>query len=182
MSEPVSIEKKEPTYFQKLKGKTFKADLPKVGFDQVIWSFIGGFIALSVVSFLGNEWDFFSLYAPFGASAVLLFGAPVAPFSQPRNVFGGHVIAALVGVTVHNLVGTSFYAIGLSVGLAIAIMVAVKAIHPPAGATAFIGVTGSAGSYMWVLTPIALGAAIMILVAVLVNNLDKKRHYPVYWL
>lgn len=182
MSEPATVEKKAPTYFEKWKGQTFKAKLPKVGFDQAIWSFIGGFCGLFIVAYLAQEVNFLSLFAPFGASAVLLFGAPAAPFSQPRNVFGGHMLAALIGVTVNNLMGSSYLAIAVGVGLAIAVMVKLNAIHPPAGATAFIGVTASGGSYLWVLNPVAIGAIILIIVALIVNNLDKKRSYPSYWI
>ncbi len=182
MSEFVNAEKKTPTYFEKWKGQTFKAKLPKVGFDQVVWSFIGGFCALFIVAYLAQEVKLLSLFAPFGASSVLLFGAPAAPFSQPRNVFGGHMIAALVGVIVNNLLGTSYFAIAVGVALAISLMVKFNAIHPPAGATAFIGVTASKGSFLWILNPVALGIIIMILVALVVNNLDKKRSYPSYWI
>ena len=38
------------------------------------------------------------LTAPMGASAALVFGAPALPFSQPRNVIGGHVVSAVCGV------------------------------------------------------------------------------------
>lgn len=182
MSEPAKLEIKSPTYFEKWKGQTFKAKLSKVGFDQVLWSFIGGFCALFIVAYLAQEINLLSLFAPFGASSVLLFGAPAAPFSQPRNVFGGHMIAALTGVIINNLLGTSYFAIAMGVGLAIAIMVKLNAIHPPAGATAFIGVTASKGSFLWVLNPVALGSIILIIVALIINNLDKKRSYPSYWI
>ncbi|HHZ01635.1 MAG TPA: HPP family protein [Tissierellia bacterium] len=181
MSEPKNAEK-TITYFEKWKGKTFKADLPKVGFDQALWSFIGGFCALFIVSYLAQSVNVPSPFAPFGASSVLLFGAPAAPFSQPRNVVGGHILAAIVGVTINNLLGTSYFAIAVGVGLAIALMVKFNLIHPPAGATAFVGVTGSAGNYMWVLNPVAIGSIILIIVALVVNNLDKKRSYPSYWI
>jgi CBS-domain-containing membrane protein len=182
MNETMKAEKSSPSYFEKLKGQKFKADLPKVAFDQVVWSFIGGFCALFVVAYLAQEVKLLSLFAPFGASSVLLFGAPAAPFSQPRNVLGGHLIAALTGVIINILLGTSYFAIAVGVGLAIALMVKLNAVHPPAGATAFIGVTASGGNFLWVLNPVALGAIILIIVAVLVNNLDKKRNYPSYWL
>jgi|GEM_PF-5478322 len=32
-----------------------------------------------------------------GATCVLLFGFPDAPFSQPRNIVSGHVISAFIG-------------------------------------------------------------------------------------
>lgn len=182
MSEPAKLEKKSPSYFEKWKGQTFKTNLPNVGLNQVLWSFVGGFCALFIVAYLAQEVNLLSLFAPFGASSVLLFGAPAAPFSQPRNVFGGHMIAALTGVIINNIFGTSYFAIAVGVGLAIAIMVKLNAIHPPAGATAFIGVTASKGSFLWILNPVAMGTIILIFVALVINNLDKKRSYPSYWI
>lgn len=41
--------------------------------------------------------------ASFGATAVLVYGAMDSPLSQPRNVFGGHVIAAIIGVAITRL-------------------------------------------------------------------------------
>ncbi len=181
MSDLSNTQKKEPTYFEKLKGKTVKADLPKVGADQVMWSFIGGFIALLAIAYLAQEAKMFSLFAPFGASAVLLFGAPAAPFSQPRNLVVGHVVSATIGVLIFNIFGNTFYSVALGVALAIAVMVAIKSVHPPAGATALIGVTASGGNFMWVWSPVAVGALILLVVALVVNNLDKKRIYPHYW-
>lgn len=172
---------KGPNYFQKMKGKTVRAELPKVAPDQVVWSFIGGFVALFVVAYLAQEANLFSLFAPFGASAVLLFGAPVAPFSQPRNLMVGHIVSAAIGVLMFNILGNTYYSVALGVGLAIGVMVAIKSVHPPAGATALIGVTASGGNFMWVLSPVALGALILLIVALIVNNLDKKRIYPQYW-
>jgi len=41
----------------------------------------------------------------FGASAVLVYGAPLAEFSQPRNLIGGSVLSALIGVAVYQVCG-----------------------------------------------------------------------------
>ena len=61
------------------------------------------------------------LLAPLGASAVLIFGQPASPLAQPANVFGGYLVATIVGVGLNILVGLAgqisighigFYAIG----------------------------------------------------------------------
>ena len=44
------------------------------------------------------------LAGSFGSSMVLLFGFPESPFAQPKNVFFGHLITALVGVVFVNLI------------------------------------------------------------------------------
>jgi len=133
--------------------------------------------------------DSLFLIGSFGASAVLIYGAPLAEFSQPRNLVGGHVVSAVVGVTVFTLVGEMpILACSLAVSLAIAAMHFTRTLHPPGGATALIAVIGGdkvhALGTMYALCPVLVGALIMLLVALLVNNLstDPKRHYPVYWL
>ena len=61
-----------------------------------------------------------------------------------------------------------------------------KTLHPPGGATALIAVIGGDGvhslGYLYVLIPTALGATVMLLIALLVNNIPKNRRYPEFWL
>ena len=120
----------------------------------------------------------------FGASAVLAYGAPQAPFSQPRNITGGHCISAIVGVSVYLLLGDAgIFACPLAVSLAIVAMQLTDTVHPPGGATALIAVIGGSTihdlGYWYVLCPVALGACIMVGVAWVVNNLsvEKSRKY-----
>jgi len=47
---------------------------------------------------LGDTADLF-LISSFGAMAILVYVVPRAEFSQPRNIIGSNVIAAVVGVT-----------------------------------------------------------------------------------
>ena len=77
----------------------------------------------------------------FGASAVLIYGAIKSPLAQPRNLLGGHIISALIGVTMVKICGPILWlAAALAVSLSIAVMHATKTLHPPGGATALIAV------------------------------------------
>jgi CBS-domain-containing membrane protein len=73
----------------------------------------------------------------------------------------------------------------IGVSLAIVAMLLTKTVHPPAGATALIAIIGGEKiqklGFLYVLVPIALGAVILVLVAMLVNNLSENRRYPEYW-
>jgi CBS-domain-containing membrane protein len=55
-------------------------------------------------------------------------------------------------------------------------------LHPPGGATALIAVIGSDQihelGFMYVLIPVATGSFILLIIAVVVNNIPKNRHYP----
>jgi CBS-domain-containing membrane protein len=121
-----------------------------------------------------------------GASAVLVFGAPRSPLAQPRNLVGGHVLSALVGVACYQWVGgTEGVAAALAVSSAIAIMHLTRTLHPPGGATALIAVVGSDQIHglglLYAVIPAGLGAVILLVVGLLVNNLPPSRRYPEVW-
>jgi len=138
---------------------------------------------------LCTELDVVQVVGSFGASAVLLFGAPAAPFSQPRNLILGHLIAALVGVGVYTAIaepmGSTTLAAPVSVSLSIMLMHACGVLHPPAGGTALIAVLGSPRMHdmglLWVAAPIMTSASLMLLIATGGNYL-LGRKYPNYWL
>ena len=122
----------------------------------------------------------------FGASAVLIYGAIRSPLAQPRNLIGGHVLSAIIGVTAFKLFGQQpWLAASIAVSTSIALMHLTKTLHPPGGATALIAVIGSDSihnlGYLYVLMPAALGAIVMLLIALVVNNIPKTRHYPEFW-
>lgn len=117
-----------------------------------------------------------------GASAVLLFAVPHGALSQPWNVFGGHIVSALIGVTCYLLVPYTFAAASLAVGLAIGAMYYLRCIHPPGGATALAAVIGGEAThvlgYRFVLTPILQNVLVILLVAVIFNYFFRWRRYP----
>lgn len=168
------------TYFSKWVGKT-RSTMKVPGVSSLIWTFIAGFIGIWLITYFSLQEQLFPLFAPLGASAVLLYGASAAPFSQPRSVIGGHVISALVGVIFWHLLGETGISVALAVACAIVIMLLTRTVHPPAGATALLGVTSSKGSFLWVLSPVAICAVILLLVALVVNNLDNQKSYPEFW-
>jgi len=121
-----------------------------------------------------------------GASAVLAFGAPHSPLAQPRNLVGGHVLSAIVGVSSQAMLGAEpVLAAALAVSTAIALMHMTQTLHPPGGATALIAVIGGPGihgmGYWYVLLPCAAGAVCMLLLALVANNLAAGKKYPTFW-
>jgi CBS-domain-containing membrane protein len=131
--------------------------------------------------------DLVMVIGSFGASAVLIYGAISSPLAQPRNLVGGHLVSALVGVTCYKLFPSHmWFASAVAVATAIAMMHATKTVHPPGGATALIAVIGSTKvhnlGYLYVIIPSGLGAVVMLVVAVLVNNIPRGRRYPEFWI
>jgi CBS-domain-containing membrane protein len=177
------------SYFAKMKGRSQSP--PGVSISEIFWSWLGAFVGISAVALVNYNWlagsDLVMIIGSFGASAVLLYGAVKSPLAQPRNLLGGHILSAIIGVACfHLLGGQPWLASAMAVATAIAVMHATKTLHPPGGATALIAVIGSskihALGYLYVLMPVALGAVIMLAVALLVNNIPKSRSYPEYWL
>ena len=163
-------------------------------FSKILWSFVGALVGIYLISvlnryFYGDIQNALFLVGSFGASAVLIYGAPQAEFSQPRNLVGGHIVSALVGVSVYKYLNFDVMMLSaLAVSLSTIVMHYTRTLHPPGGATALIAVIGNErvheAGYMFALLPIAVGVTVLLLVAVIVNNLSSnpKRHYPRYWL
>ncbi len=177
------------SYFRKMKG--WSKSPPPVGLKEIIWSWIGSFLGISSVAAMHfnvlDATDFAMIIGSFGASAVLIYGAIKSPLAQPRNLIGGHILSALVGVFFFQFTGAwPWVASALAVSTAIALMHATKTLHPPGGATALIAVIGSekihALGYFYAIMPVGLGALMMLFVALLVNNIPKNRRYPEFWL
>lgn len=164
---------------------------PKVSLKEIIWSWIGAFAGIMIVAVLNynmfSDTDLVFIIGSFGASAVLIYGAVRSPLAQPRNLMGGHMISALIGVLSYKLLFLfPWFAAAFSVATAIAVMHATQTLHPPGGATALIAVIGSgkihALGFWYVLIPAGTGAAIMLAVALIINNLASSRRYPEFWL
>ncbi|MBF0369924.1 MAG: HPP family protein [Magnetococcales bacterium] len=175
-------------YFNKMRGVTQSP--PRVSLEETAWSWIGAFLGISAVALIHYQFlsqsDLVMVIGSFGASAVLIYGAIRAPLAQPRNLMGGHLISAFIGVSSHMLFGEwLWFAAAFAVATAIAAMHLTKTLHPPGGATALIAVIGSPKihdlGFLYVLIPAGLGALIMLVVALLINNIPKSRRYPEFW-
>jgi CBS-domain-containing membrane protein len=164
---------------------------PRVSGSEILLSWMGSFLGIAAVALLNFQLldgsDLVMIIGSFGASAVLIYGAIRSPLAQPRNLIGGHVLSAIIGVAAYKLLpGDPWLASSLAVSTAIAAMHATKTLHPPGGATALIFVIGSdqihSLGFMYVLVPTAAGALTMLLVALIFNNIPKGRRYPEFWL
>jgi CBS-domain-containing membrane protein len=155
--------------------------------SDIFWTFLGGFFGIGIIGFISSKYftlnDNIFLIGSFGASAVLVYGATNSPLAQPRNLVGGHVVSAIVGVTMHMLIPAEIWlSSALAVSTAIVMMQITKTVHPPGGATALIANIGSekikALGYVYVLSPVLSGVLILLFVALIFNNIPKDRFYP----
>ena len=126
------------------------------------------------------------LAASFGSSVVVVFGYPDNEFAQPKNVLFGHLLCALIGVIFVTLFKISqdrmifFLAIGLAVGLAVMLMMALKITHPPAGGNTIV-VMLTQDSFQFLIFPILVGAITIIIGGVVYNRFILKKKYPLKW-
>eukprot|EP01022_Parablepharisma_sp_SALTPOND_P016503 TRINITY_DN24330_c0_g1_i1.p2 TRINITY_DN24330_c0_g1~~TRINITY_DN24330_c0_g1_i1.p2 ORF type:complete len:182 (-),score=24.70 TRINITY_DN24330_c0_g1_i1:110-655(-) len=175
-------------YLNKMRGGA--SSPPRVSNREVFWSWLGSFLGIAAVALVNQHWlggtDLVLIIGSFGATAVLIYGAIRSPLAQPRNLLGGHLLSAVVGVACAKMLGAEpWLAASVAVSVAIALMHLTKTLHPPGGATALIAVIGGpkiqALGWLYVLVPVGAGVLIMLIVALIVNNLASQRRYPEFW-
>lgn len=173
--------------FRKTRYILYKETL--INTEEHFWAFIGSFIGIGIIAYLQSQTlpksDVIYLIGSFGASSVLIYGVIQSPLAQPRNLIGGHLVSAIIGVSIQKLIPDILWiSAPLAVSLSIVLMQITKTLHPPGGATALIAVTGSDElknlGYGYVISPVLIGTLILLLVALLFNNITSNRQYPVH--
>ncbi|HEY9209247.1 MAG TPA: HPP family protein [Acidovorax sp.] len=117
------------------------------------------------------------MVASLGASAILVFGMPSSPLAQPWPVLGGSTLSALVGGVCAALIPDPAVAGALAVGLAMALMVPLRCLHPPGGAMALYVVIAQGNGLQLAVFPICFNALVLVVVGVAYNSLTG-RQYP----
>jgi CBS-domain-containing membrane protein len=203
--------------FHKMRGAGDRRP-PRDHVHHILISALGAFVAIACLAAINNyatePVQLTQLMMSFGASAVLLYGVPKSPLSQPRNLVGSHLIAAVIGISVRNIFEVIRWRTGIdviwlgypiSMSLSLAVMQLTVTTHPPGllfdtvglvgwavlmhatgGATALIAAsqptfTQIGYGYLFLLIPVLSGCAIMLVVALFVNNIPRTRHYPTFW-
>lgn len=127
------------------------------------------------------------LIGSFGASAVLIYATPTSPLAQPRNVIGGHFLSAIVGCAWRVAINRFEHSVtvALAVSTSIVVMQFTETVHPPGGATALIAVTTYPllpwANFLFIFVPVLTGSVLMLIIALIVNNLSSHRTYPSWW-
>ena len=148
---------------------------------EPIVSGLSAAIVIGVLAFLtlrtsAGIWLMFS----FGATVFIVFVLYNLETAQPKNIFFGHLVSILDGIIFNEVMGFSFYSLGLSVGVAITLMVYLKVMHPPAASNPLVALFMDL-SYDFILFPVILGTITIILMSILINRIILKRKYPTKW-
>ncbi|XHS80152.1 HPP family protein [Burkholderiaceae bacterium UC74_6] len=139
---------------------------------------LGGLLGIAFTAWLSRSlhgqgaW----IVAPIGASAVLVFAVPASPLAQPWSVVGGNSLSALVGSLCAILIPDPALAGAVAVGGAIALMFAMRCLHPPGGAAALLSALGAV-PLSFVLFPVAANCLLLVLAGMVYNGLTGRR-YP----
>ncbi|HEX8980041.1 MAG TPA: HPP family protein [Parasulfuritortus sp.] len=153
---------------------------PRPTWSRIALGWLGSLLAIVLVAGLADASQRILVLGSFGASCVLVFGFPDLPFSQPRHVLLGHVLSSAIGLAALTLFGPGPLPMALATATAVAAMMALRCVHPPAGSNPVIVFLTQPG-WSFLLWPTALGALLLLAVALVFNNLGRTRRYPQYW-
>ncbi|WP_166373195.1 HPP family protein [Psychromonas sp. SA13A] len=135
---------------------------------------IGASLAIGLLSYMDqNLSDVALLMAPFGATVVIVFGLPDSPLAQAKNVIFGHLITAFIGIFFVQFIGVSPLYLAMATGLGVSAMLLTKTTHPPAGANPIL-IMLSAQSWSFLVTPVLIGAVVIVLLGKLMKTAKIK--------
>ena len=108
---------------------------------------------------------------------MLLFGFPDVPFSRPRNVIGGHVLASAVGLLFLQLCGPGWLPMAAAGACAAMLMMLTDTVHPPAGSNPVIVFLAQPG-WSFLAMPTLAGACCLVAIGWLYWRFMRGRSSP----
>ena len=149
-------------------------------------SAISSFIAILIVAWITQKSGVSAAYpflvASMGASAVILFIMPGSPLAQPWPLVGGQMVSAVIGIASSQMIANTVLASGCAVGGSILAMLLLRCLHPPGAATALTPIMAgdpiTTLGYGFVLMPVGLNVAIMLVMAIAINRWVLGHEYP----
>lgn len=159
-------------------------ELPsKLHNKYIIHASMGVLISIVLIGYWANYMNVPFLIAPLGTSAVIVFGAPMVTFAQPRNLLGSYLIAALVGLACFHIFGMHLWVLAIAGAALLALMQFTRTMHPPAMAILLVMLNYSSTIPSWSLfVSIVTSSLILLFLALLINNIGDNHNYPNYWL
>jgi len=150
---------------------------PQGALTSHLKSGVGAILGIGAVGGLSSLTGLPLLIAPLGATAVLLFGQPASPLAQPINIFGGYLLATIVGIAAAIAFPGLWWVAALAVGVAIAGMLALRITHPPAGAVPLVALATPLQSASLFVT-ILLSCVSLVALALVHHRLPPRVQYP----
>ncbi|MGH9540435.1 MAG: HPP family protein [Terriglobales bacterium] len=155
--------------------------------ERPLWAlfmFVNGFISIAIMAGVGMASHTPFVFPSLGPTAFLFFFAPLSPTASPRHTIYGHGIGILCGyfalwsvglnhapsITAVGINDERIFAAALSLASTGALMILLKAAHPPAGATTLIISLGIVTRPLSLLV-IEIAVAALALQAIAMNRL-----------
>ena len=154
--------------------------------------FINGFVTIGLLAGVAMLSHTPFIFPSLGPTAFLVFFTPISPTASPRHTVYGHAIGILCGygalwvtgladappAMVAGVDGARVVAAALSLASTGALMILLKAAHPPAGATTLIISLGIVSKPFYLLI-IEVAVVLLALQAIVINRLAGL-DYP-FW-
>jgi CBS-domain-containing membrane protein len=163
--------------------------------ERKVWAvfmFVNGFVTIGLLSLVALATGTPFVFPSLGPTAFLFFFDPRAPSASPHHAVIGHAIGILCGygslLLLHLEHSGSAFAVGmdgrrvlaaaLSLAATGALMILLKAAHPPAGATTLLVSLGAIVQPLH-LVVIEVALVLLVLQAIVINRLAGL-DYPLW--
>lgn len=140
---------------------------------SLVFLALGLFVAIGILSALTHFTEQPWLMIAAGSTGLLLFAYPSSPFSQTRNVVGGHMLATLIGIACLQWLGADWWSLGIATALSAVTMIHFNVVHPPAASNPLV-IYFVGSSWSFVFFPMLFGAVALVLCAKLYWFLYKR--------
>ena len=149
---------------------------------RLLWISFGASVALGLALIFTKSPVTPFILASLGGSTIFLFGLTGAAAAQPRALFGGHLISALIGIAAFQCFGDALWVYVFAEITAICTLLITRTVHPPAGANPIIMIQSQA-NFIHLFQIVLIGVGVLALIACIWTWLTpgKVLRYPVKW-
>lgn len=166
--------------FRKMRGAGEQPP-PRSPWSAILATALAAALVVGGLTYASHKLEILLMLGSFAASTLIVFAYPDSPFAQPRNVVLGHLLGSACGLVVAHALPGCWWAAPVAVGLAIGLMKAARAVHPPACSNPLIVCALHPAPWTFLLFPTLAGAATIVLVALFYHNLRRAAPWPKYW-
>ncbi len=121
---------------------------------------LGAGVAIGIMESLARLGHHEAVRVPFVTSIVPTLFAPESTPARPYAVVTGHLVSSIAGLAALACLGPGDAAAALGVGAAALLMMASRALHPPAGVEAFL-IAQLGLPWSWIINPVLIGAVLL---------------------
>jgi CBS-domain-containing membrane protein len=122
---------------------------------------VGAGLAIALMELLARAAEEPLSRVPFVTSIVLVMALPESEPARTYNVVAGHMLSCVAGLLALWTFGAGDVACAVALGLAVFLMLFLRAIHPPAGINAFL-IAAYDLTLKWTISPVLIGALFLV--------------------